>query len=258
MGSGTKLVLAAPSGRLEAGLARVAWWAMAKMHVAFALGLALVVPLGASAAEAGPTSHLGYFKSFWAFRHGSKPTDVEAKLEEFKVDVDERNGYLQAGRSDDESDGEEIYTFVMWRGPSDLRLFAFTEDESGPDSEHHKTTFWSYAQGKWTRRDDVAPRIDLRDFLDESKPIPPEMYRKVWLKFELPRVGTTIVVRPEAIEPQPSPVDESDQIGGEGFDERTYDQLVHGAKYESLELRWDKASGKFVKGAKAAKKPEGK
>jgi hypothetical protein len=227
---------------------------MAILAMRLALGLVLSAPLAAPAGEPVPATHLGWFKSFWAHQYSAvKPSEVEGELEKYEIEVDEKNGYLRAVESGDEVPGTDIHTFVMWRGPGDRRVFGYSELEEGPDAMHYQTTFWTYEQGKWSQSD-ACPKIDLRDFLDETKPVPAERYWKIWLIFDLPRQGTTIRVHPRAIEGQPSP-NEADTFGTDHADEEyldAYNKAVGACKYETLELRWDKASGKFVKGAKIA------
>ncbi|HLK62453.1 MAG TPA: hypothetical protein VKU19_03380 [Bryobacteraceae bacterium] len=99
----------------------------------------------------------------------------------------------------------------------------------------------------WAQREPVRPSeyfksflaLGLEDFWEEQKPVPIDMKARVTLDWTLPRVGTTIEVRPLAI-----------CAGDAACD--PVDAVIRQAKYRSISLAWNSQTGKF---SKSGKKP---
>ncbi len=166
--------------------------------------------------------------------------EAEHEFDGCQLVDDERNGWLQI-----------VYrgvtmTFVEWTTASGDHLLGRDVD-TGESFEW--PTFWSYAGGSWRHRDDVLPRIDLRDFWDETSAPPDPRFTRVALGYDLPRRGTTIRARLTG----PWDVDWAHGLSGleRSSDLEAQVAAVRAAKYRGLELVWDGRAGRFSKGRRS-------
>lgn len=213
------------------------------------LGLAAVALLGSVSTLAAepdrPRDVYEYYLWFWA--------QQQLPMKQFTQDLanahivrDDKNGWLRLELRNITS------TFVVWNGgPSKHRIVGLSriirsEDEHGP-YETYDVQFGEDVDGRLVLREDLLPTIELRDFWDETGAVPAGKYGRARFEYVLPRKGTSIQVHvhPELFDSMGDP-----EAPDDGFRYDKYLADFKTAKYSALELVFDKAAGKFVKGAK--------
>lgn len=166
------------------------------------------------------------------------------------VVVDQPNGYIRVGHPYGEA-GE--VTFVVFRRADGSRLFACHTAEPGDGAAIYTLTFYNLVGGRMEEvQTRLVPELSLEDFLALGTALPPR-YRITNLRYVLPRVGTTIRVELDFVDPIALSMHAQDVEPGHAFsaaDEERYDRIVSTSRYRAIELNWDRTPGVFSIGRK--------
>jgi len=162
---------------------------------------------------------------------------------ELEADVDYRKGYIFiTDPAKDSLDKAATFQFVIYPRKKDNPLVAISKKKYQNDRWITEVGFWEKRGGKWfniARK--VAPELSYLDYLDGGREVHKlnvDLVEQLPVHFELPKKGTTIkaYLLSEQLTfycMQIKPDDENCSIRSS-------------IKYNTVELRWNKAKSTFV------------
>jgi hypothetical protein len=157
-----------------------------------------------------------------------------------QVTIDEKKAFIQIKNPLMAGDAVSFVYFVK---KDNTKIFGFQYVSAMVDMvlAVPRTEFYKYEGNKWVDVTyEVRPNLELKDFWGKQ-PLPPKSMQEFNLELILPQMGTTVLAN---ISPA-----HSFQFAYNNKPE-DYDKTFAKCQYKTIELNWNKTTGKFEKGKK--------
>ncbi|MCU0436664.1 MAG: hypothetical protein MUC49_02035 [Raineya sp.] len=167
------------------------------------------------------------------FKHEERKPSQNSETN--KVFIDEKNAFIKI---ENPKDADDAISFKCFTKNDQSKVFGFQYSASQPALGIFmtRTEFYVYQNNEWKNvTEQVCPNIGFKDFWG-SQPLPERSLNEFNLHLILPQTGTTILAKS-------APATKEQFVYGNLPKE--YMKTFEKRKFKVIELKWNKATGKF-------------